>query len=65
MIQVASGPEQALAVRPGREIRQSRVTMGPDGLAYLVRVIVDHVGQDIQVVTVYRTSRVAKYWRGP
>ncbi len=35
------------------------------GRTYLVRVIADLAGQDIQVVTVYRTSKVSKYWRTP
>lgn len=30
---------------------------------YLVRVVVDVNCQPAEVVTVYRTSRVAKYWR--
>lgn len=60
---VAMAPDQIIAVRVGREIRQSRV-IGPDGRVRLVRVCVDRVDGDIVVVTVYRTSRVAKYWRG-
>ena len=65
VIQVASAPEQVLAVHPGREVRQSRVSVGPRGQTHLVRVIADVVGQDIRVVTVYRTSKVVKYWRAP
>jgi hypothetical protein len=33
------------------------------GKVYLVRVIVDVDRQPAEVVTVYRTSRIAKYWR--
>jgi hypothetical protein len=62
VIQVASRPEQILPSGRGREVRQSRVSMGR---TYLVRVIADLAGQDIQVVTVYRTSKVSKYWRTP
>jgi len=47
---------------PKREVRQSRVTL-PDGKIRLLRVVVDVVRDDMKVVTVYRTSKLAKYWR--
>jgi hypothetical protein len=65
VVEVASRPEQIIAVRPGREIRQSRMLCPSDGRTYLVRTVVDLGGWDIRVVTVYRTSRVARYWRTP
>ena len=37
--------------------------MGPDGRNYLVRVVADLVGEEIRIVTVYGTSKLAKYWR--
>jgi hypothetical protein len=62
-IAVAATPDQILVVRAGRQIRQSIISFSPGGRRYLVRAIVDVLGDDIRVVTVYRTSRVAKYWR--
>lgn len=62
-VQVASAPTQVLVVRPGRQIRQSVVSFLPGGRRYLLRAIVDVRGDDIRIVTVYRTSRVPKYWR--
>jgi hypothetical protein len=60
---VAQAPEQVLPVRPGREVRQARISFPPDGAVYLVRVFVDvGLGGDV-VVTVYRTSKIEKYWR--
>ena len=59
---VARAPEQRLSVRPGREIRQARVSMPPGGPVYLVRVVVDAGPADETVVTVYRTSKIDKYW---
>jgi len=60
---IATEPEQVIPVRIGREVRQSRVTFPPEGHTYLVRVFVDiGVGAET-VVTVYRTSKIAKYWR--
>jgi hypothetical protein len=59
--QVLAAPEQREAVRPGRDVLQSRMTLG--GRLYLVRVFVDVDRQPAEVVTVYRTSKIAKYWR--
>ena len=60
---VATAPEQVVPVRPRREIRQSRVPFPPDGRLYLVRAFVDLSPGVETVVTVYRTSKIAKYWR--
>jgi hypothetical protein len=60
---VAEAPEQVLQVREGREVRQSRVPFPPTGTVYLVRVFVDLLPGLETVVTVYRTSKVEKYWR--
>lgn len=56
-----TSPEQRFLVRPGREVLQSRVQFG--NRQYLVRVFVDIGEWPPQVVTAYRTSRIAKYWR--
>ena len=43
-------------------MRQSRVEMPADGARYLTRVVVDvNLGDEV-VVTVYRTSKIEKYW---
>jgi len=34
----------------------------PEGKVYLIRVVVDVDRQPAEVVTVYRTSKIAKYW---
>ncbi len=60
---VAEAPEQVLPVRAGREVRQSRVPFPPEGRVYLVRVFVDLATAAETVVTVYRTSKIDKYWR--
>lgn len=57
--------EQIIPIRAGREIRQSRVYFKGDGKDYLVRAIVDIMGNRLTVVTVYRTSKIEKYWRQP
>jgi len=53
-------PEQREAVRPGRDVLQSRLEL--EGGTYLVRVFVDVDREPAEVVTVYRTSRITKYW---
>ena len=62
ILAVAHAPEQRLVVRPGRELRQSRVEMPTGGPQYLVRVVVDVSPGEETVVTVYRTSNIKKYW---
>ncbi len=59
---VLSAPEQRLEVRPGRMVLQSRLAMDVPQRIYLVRVFVDMDRQPPEVVTVYRTSKVSKYW---
>ena len=56
-------PEQEFELRPGRTVLQSRVQLGERGAAYLLRVIVDVDRRPAAVVTVYRTSKIGKYWR--
>jgi Domain of unknown function (DUF4258) len=60
--QLLSVPEQTIDVRPGRVVLQSRATQ--EGKVYLVRVFVDVDRRPAEVITVYRTSKVSKYWRG-
>ena len=54
-------PEQRMKVREGRDVLHSRVKM-EDGL-YLIRVFVDVNRTPAEVVTVYRTNKIEKYWR--
>ena len=63
VLAVAQAPEQRIAVRRGREIRQSRIAVPAGGTLYLVRVVVDIDGPAETVVTAYCTSRIEKYWR--
>ncbi len=59
--QVLREPEQRGVVRPGRDVLQSRIDVV--GREYLVRVFVDVDRDPAEVVTVYRASKIAKYWR--
>ena len=60
---VLSAPEQSEDEREGRVIYQSRLEMGDPPRIYLLRVFVDVDRHLPEVVTAYRTSKIAKYWR--
>jgi hypothetical protein len=61
---VLAAPEQRYEAQPGREVFQIRTSMGdPPKKTYVVRVFVDVDRHPSEVVTAYRTSRIAKYWR--
>jgi hypothetical protein len=44
-------------------VLQSRLVDADAGTEYLVRVFVDIDRRPAEVVTAYRTSKIAKYWR--
>ena len=59
--QVLENPEQRFDVRPGRVVLQSRIQ--ESGREFLIRVFVDVDRRPAEVVTAYRTTKIAKYWR--
>jgi hypothetical protein len=59
--QVLKNPGQRFDVRPGRVVLQSRIQ--ESGREFLIRVFVDIDRSPAEVVTAYRSSRIAKYWR--
>ena len=58
---VLAAPEHTEVVRPGRVVYQARVTWGTTATTYLLRVFIEIDRQPPAVVTVYRTSKIAKY----
>ena len=60
---VLARPEQMEMVREGRAVYQSRLDMGDPPKTYLLRVFIDVDPVPPFVVTVYRTSKIEKYWR--
>ncbi|MBI4442241.1 MAG: hypothetical protein HY649_02570 [Acidobacteria bacterium] len=60
---VLNSPEQRVDVRPGRLNLQSKISMGEPAKTYLLRVFLDVDRKPAEVVTVYRTSKISKYWR--
>jgi hypothetical protein len=60
---VLAAPEQIEIVRQGRNVYQSRIKAGKPPQRYLLRVLIDVDHEPAEVVTVYRTSKITKYWR--
>ena len=60
---ILSAPEQRIEVRPGRVVLQSKIVSGHPEKMALVRVFVDIDRTLAEVVTAYRTGKIAKYWR--
>jgi hypothetical protein len=60
---VLEAPGQSEEVRPGRCVFQSKLTFDDSSNVYLLRVFVDIDRNPPEVVAVYRTSKVQKYWR--
>lgn len=58
--EVLVAPERRRPFRPGREVVEARRMF--EGKPYLVRIFVDVDRSPAEVVTAYRTSRIAKYW---
>jgi len=59
--QALQAPEQKVPEVENVTCFQSRVDMG--GTRYLLRVMVNETVDPPVVVTVYRTSKINKYWR--
>jgi len=58
---VLAMPDQVLAGRKGRKIAQAIVIA--EGVEFLLRVVYEEKEDTAEVVTVYRTSKIKKYWR--
>lgn len=58
---IMAAPEQIVEGFNGRKIFQSKIET--DGKAHLVRLVVEDWHSPPIVVTIYRTSKIEKYWR--
>jgi hypothetical protein len=61
---VLAAPGERYQDRPGRDVLQSLIEFGDPARRYVVRVFVDTNRSPAEVVTAYRSSKIAKYWRG-
>lgn len=62
--EVLHAPQQVVDDANGNRVYQSQMTFGP-GKPSLLRVFVNESVDPAIVVTVYRTSKIAKYWSEP
>jgi len=58
-----ANPDQTEMVREGRAVYQAKYETGEPPKTYILRVFVDIDRKPPRVVTVYRTSKIEKYWR--
>jgi mRNA-degrading endonuclease RelE of RelBE toxin-antitoxin system len=58
---VLDNPQQVISEKEGRKAYQSKIDVG--GRAFLLRVIVVDDVEPVVVITVYKTSKIDKYWR--
>jgi hypothetical protein len=56
---VLESPDQIVESHNNRAVHQSKIDI--NGKLYLVRAIVEHT-DPLTVVTIYRTSKIEKYW---
>ena len=61
---VLEHPQQIVPGYGGRKVCQSQLDFG-SGKVLLLRAIVDERVMPPVVVTIYRTSKIAKYWKQP
>jgi hypothetical protein len=59
---VLQNPQQVVPEYGGKKAYQSQVDFG-EGKIFLLRAIVDDKVEPASVITVYRTSKISKYWR--
>jgi hypothetical protein len=63
VLEIAAQPEQVVPAGRFREVRQARWREPVSGRECLVRVVIDTEAALEKVITVYRTSKLGKYWR--
>lgn len=54
-------PEQIVPGHGALRVYQTRIEV--EGKPYLLRVVIHNVADPGVIVTVYRTSKISKYWR--
>jgi len=59
---IVNNPGQVIEEKPDKRIYQSKFFFEEDGRDYLVRVFVNIIKEPKLVITVYRTSKIKKYW---
>lgn len=61
---VLTSPQQVIPQSDGTKVYQSQLDWGT-GKVYLLRLVVRDDLEPWRVVTLYKTSKISKYWRRP
>ena len=61
--EVVLSPQQILLAKKGRKVYQSKFVDPVRNKEMLLRVVAIESGNDLYVVTVYKTSKAGKYWQ--
>ena len=59
--EILHSPQQVVPTYGNRVVYQSQVYFG-EGKTYLLRAVVDERVHPASVITVYKTSKISKYW---
>lgn len=62
VVQTIEHPDQVVPASGGRVIHQS-IFRFADGRRFLIRAVVEKRDDELFGITVYRTSKIDKYWR--
>lgn len=62
VLSIIRGPQQKIPSRKGRAIFQSKYYDNIENKEMLLRAIVEQTGDVIKVVSIYKTSKIDKYW---
>jgi hypothetical protein len=60
---VVNSPQQKLPSKKGRVILQNKYLDKGNNKEMLLRIIGTETAEEFTVITVYKTSRISKYWR--
>lgn len=63
VMEIVSAPQQTVTQGEEKMIYQSIKYFKEDGRNFLVRVFVNIIKQPNLVITVYRTTKIEKYWQ--
>lgn len=62
LLDIVQKPQQRLTTSEGRQIYQSQYFDTTEQRLMLMRIVVEPQGENLVVVSVYKTSRIGKYW---
>lgn len=61
--EIVRNPAQVINLKEGRYICQARYFNGFEHKEMLLRIVIEETLREINVITVYKTSKFQKYWK--